>query len=292
MTSFGDFHIHSTYSDGRLQPSQLAEMAHRNGVRVMALTDHDTTAGLADMATALERYPEISLVQGVELSTDIPGSEIHILGYFMDVADADFQRELATFREGRLGRGQEMVRKLNALGMDITWERVQQIAGDASVGRPHVAQALLEKGYVGTIAEAFDRFIGRDGPAYAERDKMTPEQAIALIRKAGGLAFFAHPGYTKNMESFLPSLKEAGLTGMEVYYKAYSDETIENLRQWAERYNLMPLGGSDFHGLGNVDDREIGIIPLPEEPIRRFLAMGEEIVAKRRAPAAGSSSSA
>jgi predicted metal-dependent phosphoesterase TrpH len=281
MASAGDFHIHSTYSDGKLTPTQLAEMAHKNGVRVMALTDHDTTAGLEDMAQALSRYPEISLIKGVELSTDIPGSEIHILGYFMDVEDTAFQAELAKFREGRVGRGEEMVRKLRALGMDISWERVQEIAGDASIGRPHVAQALLEKGYVATIAEAFDRFIGRDGPAYAERDKMIPQQAIELIRGAGGIAFFAHPSYTRDMHSILPSLKAAGLTGMEVYYKAYSKETVESLRQAAERFDLMPLGGSDFHGLGNADDREIGDIPLPEEPIRRFLSMGEAILARR-----------
>ncbi len=287
MASFGDFHIHSTYSDGRLQPAQLADMAHRNGVRVMALTDHDTTAGLAEMAETLRRYPEITLVPGVELSTDIPGSEIHILGYFVDVDDPEFQRELSRFREGRLGRGREMVQKLNALGMNITWERVQEIAGDASVGRPHVAQALLEKGYVQTIAEAFDRFIGREGPAYAEREKMTLEQAIALIRRAGGMAFFAHPTYAKDMENLLPAMKGAGLAGMEVYYKAYSEETIESLRRQAERYGLMPLGGSDYHGLGNEDDREIGMIPLPEAPIRRFLAAGEEIMAKRRASAGG-----
>jgi predicted metal-dependent phosphoesterase TrpH len=281
MASIGDFHLHSTYSDGKLQPAALADMAHRNGVRFMALTDHDTTAGLSDMAETLRRYPEIALVQGVELSTDIPGSEIHILGYFMDVEDETFQRELARFREGRLGRGQEMVRKLQALGMDVTWERVQEIAGDASVGRPHVAQALLEKDYIQTIAEAFDRFIGRDGPAYAEREKMTPQQAIELIRTAGGLAFFAHPGYTKDMETFLPSLKDAGLTGMEVYYRSYDKETVEWLRQAAERHDLLPLGGSDFHGLGNEGDREIGDIPLPEEPIRRFLALGEEILSQR-----------
>jgi predicted metal-dependent phosphoesterase TrpH len=288
MASFGDFHIHSTYSDGRLQPAQLADMAHRNGVRVMALTDHDTTAGLAEMAETLRRYPEITLVPGVELSTDISGSEVHILGYFMDVADPEFQRELARFREGRLGRGQEMVQKLNALGVNITWERVQAIAGDASVGRPHVAQALLEQGFVQSIAEAFDRFIGRDGPAYVEREKLTPEQAIVMIQKAGGLAFFAHPTYTRDMEGLLPSMKDAGLAGMEVYYKAYSEETVESLRLLAERYGLMPLGGSDYHGLGNADDREIGIIPLPDEPIRRFLAAGDAILAHRRSHAGGS----
>lgn len=283
MGSIGDFHTHSTYSDGKLTPTQLADMAHRNGVRVMALTDHDTTEGLADMEEALRRYPEISLIRGVELSTDIPGSEIHILGYFMDVEDEHFQRELGRFREGRLGRGQEMVRKLQALGMPITWERVREIAGDASVGRPHVAQALLEQGHVKTIAEAFDRFIGRDGPAYAERDKLTPEEAIELIRSAGGMAFFAHPSYTKDIESVIPGMKQAGLTGMEVYYKSYPPETVEWLRSVAERYDLMPLGGSDYHGLGNEGDREIGDIPLPEAAVSRFLEAGTQVVAQRGA---------
>jgi predicted metal-dependent phosphoesterase TrpH len=163
----------------------------------------------------------------------------------------------------------------------VTWERVQEIAGEASVGRPHVAQALLEKRYISTIAEAFDRFIGRDGPAYAERDKMTPEQAIALIRGAGGIAFFAHPAYTQAMESFLPSLKAAGLTGMEVYYRSYPPETVETLRQAAERYDLVPLGGSDYHGLGNEGDREVGDIPLPDEAVERFLTLGEELPGSR-----------
>jgi 3',5'-nucleoside bisphosphate phosphatase len=287
MASTGDFHTHSTHSDGKLTPAQLADMAHQHGVRVMALTDHDTTAGLNDMAQALSRYPEISLIPGVELSTDIPGSEIHILGYFMDVDDQRFQQELSRFRDGRLGRGQEMVRKLRDLGMDITWERVQEIAGDASVGRPHVAQALLEKGYIKTIAEAFDRFIGRDGPAYAERDKLTPEQAIELIRSAGGLAFFAHPSYTKDIESVIPGMKQAGLTGMEVYYRSYPPETVEWLRTVAERYELMPLGGSDFHGLGNEGDREIGDIPLPQQAIDRFLNEGERAISRRSAAGPG-----
>lgn len=283
MTSRGDFHLHSVYSDGRLTPAQLAAMAHRNGVQVMALTDHDTTAGLEEMAGALRQFPEIRLVPGVELSTDVPSSEVHILGYFMDVADPVFQRELAGFRDGRLGRGEEMVQKLRALGMEITWERVLEIAGDASIGRPHVAQALLERGYVQTIAEAFDRFLGRNGPAYIDREKMPPEQAIDLIRRSGGLAVFAHPTYTQNMEDLVPAFKEAGLTGMEVYYKAYPPETVEQLRQLAEQFDLLPLGGSDFHGLGNADDRELGDIPLPDEAIDRFLGLGDDILAGRAA---------
>jgi 3',5'-nucleoside bisphosphate phosphatase len=279
--SHGDFHLHSTFSDGRLTPPALADMAHRNGVRVMALTDHDTTAGLADMAETLRRYPEIRLVPGVELSADVPGSEVHILGYFMNVEDTTFQRELARFRDGRVGRGEEMVRKLRALGLDISWERVREIAGDASIGRPHVAQALLERGYVATIAEAFDRYLGYNGPAYVDRDKMTPQQAIQLIRESGGLAVFAHPTYTHDMEELLPPFKSAGLAGMEVYYKAYPPETVKRLRGLAERHDLLPLGGSDFHGLGNADDREIGDIPLPDGAIERFLSAGDALLAGR-----------
>src|SRR5579862_2106819 len=145
--AIGDFHTHSTHSDGRLSTGQLAELAASNGVQVMALSDHDSTAGLSEMAAALRPHG-VRLIPGVELSTDIPGSEVHILGYFMDVRDSHFQAELSRFREGRVGRGMQMIEKLRALGMDVSWERVQEIAGDASVGRPHVAQHLLERGYV------------------------------------------------------------------------------------------------------------------------------------------------
>jgi predicted metal-dependent phosphoesterase TrpH len=138
----GDFHTHSTHSDGKLTPIQLAALAAGNGVRVMALSDHDSTVGLSEMATALKPHG-VRLIPGVELSTDSPGSEVHVLGYFMDVNDATFQAQLAQFREGRIGRGMAMIEKLRALGLDVSWQRVQEIAGDASVGRPHVAQHLL-----------------------------------------------------------------------------------------------------------------------------------------------------
>ena len=176
----GDFHTHSTHSDGKLAPEALATLAAKGGVRVMALSDHDTTAGVRQMAAALAPHG-VQLIPGVELSTDIPGSEVHVLGYFMDIDDPGFQAELARFREGRLGRGMRMIEKLRALGMDVSWERVQEIAGDASVGRPHVAQHLVERGYVQSIPDAFDRYIGRTGPAYAEREKLTPAEAVQLI---------------------------------------------------------------------------------------------------------------
>jgi 3',5'-nucleoside bisphosphate phosphatase len=271
----GDFHTHSTHSDGKLTPPQLAALAVRNGVRVMALSDHDSTAGLSEMATALKPQG-VRLIPGVELSTDIPGSEVHVLGYFMDVNDATFQAQLAQFREGRIGRGMAMIEKLRALGLDVSWQRVQEIAGDASVGRPHVAQHLLERGHVTSIPDAFDRYIGRNGPAYAEREKLVPAQAVALIRAAGGIAVVAHPHYTTDHERILGELKDQGLTGMEVYYRDLSPDRVEGLLATSRRLGLLATGGSDFHGLGNPGEREPGDIPLPDSAVDALLAAGEQ----------------
>jgi 3',5'-nucleoside bisphosphate phosphatase len=270
----GDFHTHSIHSDGRLTPEQLAALAHKNGVRVMALTDHDSTAGVRQMAAALQPLG-IRLIPGVELSTDIPGSEVHVLGYFMDIDDPRFQSELSRFREGRLGRGMRMIEKLRGLGMDVSWERVQEIAGDASVGRPHVARHLLERGYVTSIPDAFDRFIGRTGPAYAEREKLTPAQAVALINSAGGIASVAHPHYTPNVEEIIIDLKAQGLTGLEVYYKDLDAVKVAGLLAMARRVGLLPTGGSDYHALGNPGEREPGLIPLTDDAVAALLQRGE-----------------
>jgi predicted metal-dependent phosphoesterase TrpH len=271
--AIGDFHTHSTHSDGKLSPEELAPLAAANGVRVMALSDHDSTAGVRQMAAALKPHG-IRLIPGVELSTDIPGSEVHVLGYCMDIDDPEFQAELARFREGRLGRGMRMIEKLRALGMDVSWERVQELAGEASVGRPHVAQHLLERGYVQSIPDAFDRLIGRNGPAYAEREKLTPAQAVALITRAGGIASVAHPHYTPNAETILADLKPQGLTGMEVYYRDLAPARVGELLSIARRLNLLPTGGSDFHGLGNPGERKPGDIPLPDHAVEALLTAG------------------
>jgi predicted metal-dependent phosphoesterase TrpH len=274
MRAKGDFHQHSTHSDGRKTPAELAELAVRNGLRVMALTDHDTLNGMEEMRAALRPHPEITLVPGVELSTDIPGNEIHVLGYWVAEHDAQFQSELARFREGRIGRGQEMVAKLDALGVHISFDRVREIAGDASIGRPHVARALLEAGYVTSTDEAFERYIGRNGPAYAEREKMTPAEAVQLICRAGGIAVVAHPTYIDDMERVIADLVPAGLTGMEVYYRRYTPEQVESLRRVAERLGLFPLGGSDYHAMDRDSETEPGDIPLPDDVVDAFMDLG------------------
>jgi predicted metal-dependent phosphoesterase TrpH len=293
VASIGDFHLHSTHSDGRLTPEQLAALAHRNGLRYLALTDHDTIAGMDEMRAALRSYPEITLIPGVELSVEME-QEVHLLGYWMDERDPAFLAQLAEFREGRVGRGRAMVEKLNALGMPLSWERVLEIAGEASVGRPHVALALVERGYVADVREAFDRYLHDGGPAYVDRKKLTPEDAIALVRAAGGIVVVAHPqfiglprradadgttplddaAYRAARDGAMARLARAGAAGMEVYYKRNTPELVAELKAVADRLGLLPLGGSDYHALGGESECQPGDIPLPDGAIEPFLALG------------------
>lgn len=271
MAAKADFHCHSTASDGRLTPTQLVDLAARNGVRIFALTDHDSTEGIEEARAAASKYEGFVLIPGVELSTDIEGDEVHVLGYFRDIDNPGLQAELARFREGRFARGRAMVERLNELGKPVSWERVQAIAGEASIGRPHIALAMVEAGHVESVQQAFDRYLGRDGPAYVEREKMTPVQAVQTLRRFGSPAVLAHPSFMKDPEAILAMLVPHGLSAMEVYYKDYDEELRARLLQLAQRYNVLPLGGSDFHGLGNPGEREPGMIPLPDAAIRAFL---------------------
>ena len=272
MQAKADFHNHSTASDGRLTPTELVELAARRGLRILALTDHDSTEGIAEAQAAAQKAG-VFLLPGTELSTDIEGDEVHILGYFKPEtrANADLQARLSEFRAGRYERGRLMTERLAAVGAPVSWEHVLEIAGDASVGRPHVAQALLDAGHVESIPDAFDRYIGRDGPAYVEREKMTPAEAVATLAQFGAPAVLAHPSYIKDLEGVLPALKAAGLVGMEVYYKDYDEEMIGRLAATARAHDLLPLGGSDYHALHGPGEREPGDIPLPDAVAREFL---------------------
>jgi predicted metal-dependent phosphoesterase TrpH len=271
--SSADLHCHSTSSDGRLTPTQLVDLAAERGLKVLALTDHDSVEGVEEAVRAAERHSGLTLIPGVEISTDIPGAEVHVLGYFLSPEDQELRETLARLREARVGRGQRMVEKLRAMGIDIEWERVKAIAGDASVGRPHVAQALLEKGHISSIAEAFDRFIGRTGPAYAEREKMTPAQVVTFLARKGYMPILAHPADLDNLDEMLRELKAVGLVGMEVYYQDYDEATIDRLRATARQHDLLATGGSDFHGFGDERERLPGDIPLPDEAVDAFLAL-------------------
>lgn len=278
MGSRGDFHCHSTASDGVLSPTDVVELAYEQGVRVLALTDHDSTEGVAEARRVAERHGDLTLVPGVELGTDIPGAEVHMLGLFLEPDDPELQETLVRLRASRVGRGRGIVEKLREMGMSVTWDQVKKIAGDASVGRPHVAQALVDSGHVATVKEAFDKYISRNGPAYVEREKMTPAEAVASVVSMGGVACLAHPADLENLDGHLTDLKAAGLAAMEVFYKDYDPSTVERLRATAERFDIIPLGGSDYHGIFGADEPPPGQMhsPLPEESIQAILALGKK----------------
>jgi predicted metal-dependent phosphoesterase TrpH len=283
--STADLHSHSTISDGRLTPTQLIDLAASRGVRIMSLTDHDIVDGLPEAFEAAARHPGFTLIPGIEMSTDVPGNEVHILGHFIDWKDEAFRQKLASLQESRLGRARKMVDKLAELGFPVDWERVQSFA-EGAVGRPHIALALVEAGHCETVNEAFDRFLSRTGPAYVERERLEPEEVVALILSVGGLATLAHPRElyaAGGLELLLERLKAAGLTGMEVYYQDYAPEEVETFRLLAERYGLLPLGGSDYHGLGGPQQREPGDIPLPEEPVDALFNLARQRGSAERA---------
>jgi predicted metal-dependent phosphoesterase TrpH len=270
MTTQIDLHLHTTASDGRLSPTELVRLAAGQGLKQISISDHDTTEGLDEVYRAAQEFPDLRIIPGIELSTDVPGDEVHMLGYFIQYEDEEFQTVLRGFRSGRLERGQAMVDKLDELGLHISWERVKEIAGDGSVGRPHIALALVEQGYFKEPKEAFAEYLGRNGLAYAEREKMTPAEGVRLLASVGGVPVLAHPSYLNDMEATIIELKAAGLLGMEVYYAQYSADVIQELAVLAAKYDLIPCGGSDYHGLGNTGEPLPGTMGPPPETVERL----------------------
>ena len=281
MNAIVDLHLHTLASDGRLSPTQLVDLAADAGIRVAAISDHDTTNGLAEAYQAAKRHQNLEIIPAVELSTDLPGDELHMLGYFLQYDDEPFQTTLQRFRETRLERGRLMVEKLAELGLPVEWERVQEIAGDASVGRPHIALALVERGYFREPKDTFSEYLGRTGLAYVERKKMTPAQGIQLLARVGAPAVLAHPANLADLEANVADLKEAGLAGMEVHYGIYGPETEQYLLNVARRYDLIPCGGSDFHGLGNSGEPQPGSAGPPMESVERLAEAARKLAAAR-----------
>ncbi len=281
MEGLVDLHLHTLASDGRLSPTELVDLIASKGVTVAAISDHDTTNGLPEALEAARKYPNMEIIPAIELSTDIPGDEIHMLGYFLQYEDEEFQATLRRFREGRVERGRMMVEKLAALGKPVDWDRVQEIAGDGSVGRPHIALAMVEAGYFKEPKEAFYEYLGRNGLAYAERQKMTPEEGVEMLAKVGGSAVLAHPANLEDLDTKVAQLKEAGLVGMEVHYAMYTEDTIQRLLEVARRHDLIPCGGSDYHGLGNAGEQEPGLLGPPMETVERLAAISRDLARNR-----------
>ncbi len=263
-----DLHLHTLASDGRLSPTELIQLVAKQGLETISITDHDSTEGLAEAYEAAKEFPYMRIIPGIEMSADIPGDEVHVLGYFLDYHDVEFQGMLTELRRGRVGRAQVMVEKLVALGKPVEWERVLHFAGDGTVGRPHIALAMVEAGYFKEPKEAFEEYLGNDGLAYYDRPKLNPTESVAMIRKVGGVPVLAHPTFMNDMEAGIASLKKEGLVGMEVYYAQYDDDTVRHLARLAREYDLIPCGGSDYHGLGNTGEPLPGTLGPPEETVK------------------------
>ena len=281
MSATVDLHLHTLASDGRLSPTELVNLAASQGLKVVAVSDHDTTEGLAEAYRAAEQFSDLQIIPAIELSTDIPGDEIHMLGYFLQYEDDEFQAILRRFRAGRLERGRLMVEKLATLGLPVEWERVQEIAGDGSVGRPHIALAMVEKGYFKEPKEAFYDYLGRNGQAYVERKKMTPAEGAEMLARVGGSAVLAHPANLVDLDAKVAELKEAGLVGMEVHYAQYSPDTVDYLLSIARNHDLIPCGGSDYHGLGNSGEPLPGTLGPPMESVERLAEVSRRLAEAR-----------
>ena len=250
-----DLHIHTNYSDGFHSPEEIIVKAKNHGFEAISITDHDNLSGIKEAA---EKGDEIGIevIPGVEISSDIKDREIHILGYFVETESVELERYLNFFREERLKRAVRIVNKLNLLGLSITIDDVMEKAKNSAVGRPHIAQAMMEKGLTSNFYEAFNKYIGNNGPAYEKKVHISPQSAFKIINDAGGLSFIAHPGYME--ESLLKELIDEGVDGIEVIHSSHSQQQVKFYRGIVNEYFLLESGGSDFHGGKREDDKNFG----------------------------------
>lgn len=267
--SLVDLHTHTTASDGSNRPAELVVLASRRGVQFLAITDHDTTDGIDEAIRAGNEH-QVTIIPGIELGTDTLDGEIHILGYFIDYHDPVLQATLAEFRTGRQRRVEEIVARLNRIGVPCYLDAVRALSDGGSIGRLHVARVLVATGQAASIDDAFDRYLALGRPAFVPRPRLSPADAVGLIRRAGGAAVLAHPHTVADLETILPDLVAAGLAGLEAYYAAYSPEQRAILAQLAAEFDLIPTGGSDFHGPKEREGRELGSAPVPLETVERL----------------------
>lgn len=270
-----DLHCHSTASDGLLTPAGLVTYASERGLSAIGLCDHDSTSGVAQaMATGAELG--VTVIPGVELSSEIEGLQAHILGYFIDPQSESLQKEFTWMNQSRRERVGRIVQNLTTAGYPISVDDVMALAGDGTVGRPHVARVLVANGYAESVSDAFARFLTRGKPGYAISEKITPEGAIQAINRAGGVAVLAHPWSTKDPLGAVKRLQPVGLTGLECYYGEYTPAVREDLAKLARAYDLIATGGSDFHGQG-MKSVDLGGVFVPPEVVDTLRSAAESL---------------
>lgn len=267
--------MHTVCSDGIYSPYELVKKCKQKGLSVIAITDHDSVAAFPD---AIEYGKEfgVEVIAGVELSAMVEDKDVHILGYFLDYTNTRLLEYLEFFRAERVKRAERIVAKLNSINVPLTIESVMQKAGTGSVGRPHIASALMDKGHTQSYQEAFEKFIGNGGPAYEKKFNLSPEEAIKLISSSGGLSFLAHPGrYTS--DEVLNTLIKSGLDGIEVIHPSHTPTHTNHYRGVVGEYFLLESGGSDFHGGRKNDDDVLGYYYIDE---KRVLMMKNRLFSK------------
>jgi 3',5'-nucleoside bisphosphate phosphatase len=261
MERKADLHLHTAYSDGTLTPRELLERVKSAGLAVVSVTDHDTVSAVDD-AIAIGARLDIEVIPGVELSTVFEGMEVHILGYFIDYHNKKLSDSLAEFREARLRRAERIVGKLNRMNIPLSMESVLATVTGESVGRPHIANALVNGGHASSYHQAFSKYIGDGRPAYEKKDSFSPEETVDLISQAGGLSFLAHPGRSVT-DSTLLKLIQSGLDGIEVVHPSHTPDLVRYYRGIVNEYCLLESGGSDYHGGPKEDDQFLGGVTIP-----------------------------
>ncbi len=270
-----DLHVHTTASDGLLTPHEAVREASLSGLRAIGITDHDSVDGIKPAIRAGRSFI-IEVVPGIEINTDFGGRGLHVLGYYLDFQSTSLEEKLIYLRDARNLRASQIVKKLQNLGFVIDMDDVIQLVRMGVVGRPHIAQALYKKGYVRTPTDAFRQYIGRGRPAFVPRYKMTPLDAVTMIREANGIPVFAHPG-TANADHLIPDMIERGLLGLEIDHPEHDEKTRQHYREIANRYKLLKTGGSDSHGALYKTNVPIGGVCVPYQVVTDLKRIKEEI---------------
>jgi predicted metal-dependent phosphoesterase TrpH len=263
-----DLHLHSNLSDGSDSPAELVRLAKAAGLTTIALTDHDITDGV-QRANEAGKGIGVEVIPGIEFTTESKRCEAHILGYFIDTESAELAAALAKIQEGRVKRIHKIAKKLLALKVEIEPAEVLALSGGKAPGRPHVARLMVNLGIVPTIKEAFNRYLDRRSPAYVPHYKLTPAEAVGLIRRSGGIPVFAHP-VISNCDELIVELVSAGLRGIEAIYPGYSPEQTEYYRALALKHGLLITGGSDYHGANFAREQKLGELQVPDEIVEKL----------------------
>jgi hypothetical protein len=273
---FADLHVHTSASDGDFSPEEVIRQAKEIGLAAVGIADHDTVGGVEEALEAGKKYG-VEAIPAVELSSEFEQSEVHILGYFIDWRDREFNDELHKFQEARKVRAEKILEKLHKLGINISHEDVAAVAGDSVIGRPHIAEALAQRGYVRTTDAAFAKYLAYNRPAYVPKYRLLPKDSIDMIHRTGGVAILAHPVFAQ-ANHLLPDLVEFGLDGIEVYHSKHNSAATEYYKKIAEELHLFATGGTDCHGV----DSPLGTVKVPYEVVEKMKARHKLLLSKNQ----------